>query len=73
MYYIFLSTGQALAERNLLPAVVGLWLPNALFAALGTQLFARALREQPAIGTDWLEHRLDDLRRWLAGRLGAEA
>ncbi len=73
VYYIFLSTGQALAERNLLPAVVGLWLPNALFAALGTQLFARALREQPAIGTDWLEHRLDDLRRWLAGRLGAEA
>lgn len=73
VYYIFLSTGQALAARNLLPAVVGLWLPNALFAGLGVRLFARALREQPAIGSDWLERRLSELRHWLAGRLGATA
>jgi len=73
VYYIFLSTGQALAERNLLPALAGLWVPNVLFAGLGTYLFSRALREQPAVTTERIERLLGAARAWLAGRLHAEA
>src|SRR4029453_3646684 len=34
-YYILLSAGQAMAEQRFLPAVIGLWLPNAVFVVFG--------------------------------------
>jgi lipopolysaccharide export system permease protein len=41
-YYALLSLGQYLAEDALVPAVLGLWLPNAVFAALAAWLLWRA-------------------------------
>ncbi len=70
VYYILLSAGQGLAEQGTVPAVVGLWLPNALFAAIGLLLFRQAARERPLVGNrvaDWSEH----LQTWLRTRLAA--
>ncbi len=52
VYYVLLSGGQALAERNLVPAIVGLWLPNVVFAVVGAALFAQAAGERSG---EWLE------------------
>jgi len=72
-YYVLLSFGQALAEQALVSAAVGLWLPNAVFAALGVYLFERAARERTLDQLERLQSGLAALRDWLLGRLGAEA
>jgi len=72
-YYIFLSAGQALAERGVMPAALGLWLPNLVLATLGTYLFAQAARERTATGLARLQLGLAVLRQKLVARLGAEA
>jgi lipopolysaccharide export system permease protein len=72
VYYIFLSTGQALAERNMLPAIIGLWMPNAVFGVLGLIFFRRAAQELPPLFLDRLERWLANLWRMLVSHLGAE-
>jgi lipopolysaccharide export system permease protein len=47
LYYIPLTTGQTLAEKGYVAPVLGLWLPNIAFLALGTFLFTKAARESP--------------------------
>lgn len=68
-YYVLLSGGEALAKHGLVPAVVGLWLPNLAFAALGTYLFVLAARERTLLEPGRLESLLGALR----ARLGAKA
>ncbi len=46
VYYLLLTAGEALAEKGRLPAIIALWIPNAVFATLGTSLFVAAAREQ---------------------------
>ncbi len=70
-YYILLSGGQALAERDLVPAVVGLWFPNAVFAVVGLYLFLQAARERTAQRLERLQERVASVRGWIVGRLGA--
>jgi lipopolysaccharide export system permease protein len=57
LYYIPLTVGQTLADKGLLPAVVGLWMPNLAFLALGAYLFRSAAREAPI----WLFEQLEIL------------
>ena len=64
-----LPHGRAQSES----AAVGLWLPNAVFAALGAYLFERAARERTLDQLERLQSGLAALRDWLLGRLGAEA
>jgi len=73
VYYVLLSIGQALAEQAFLPVVVGLWLPNAIYAAVGVYLFERAARERTLDQLERLQSGLAALRDRLLGRLGAEA
>jgi lipopolysaccharide export system permease protein len=73
VYYVILSVGQALAEQTIVPAAVGLWLPNAIFAVLGVFLFARAARERTLVRLERMQSSLAALRARLLGRLGAEA
>jgi len=73
VYYVILSVGQALAEQTIVPAAVGLWLPNAIFAVLGAFLFARAARERTLVRLERMQSALAALRARLLGRLGAEA
>ncbi|MGQ9796247.1 LptF/LptG family permease [Desulfosoma sp.] len=43
-YYLMLSAGNALGEQRLLPAAVGIWLPNAVTAAVAVWLWVKAHR-----------------------------
>ena len=72
-YYILLSVGQALAEHGIIPAAVGLWLPNVAFAALGAYLFSLAAREQTLPQLERLQAGAAALRGKLLGWLEAEA
>ncbi len=73
VYYILLSTGQALAERGLVPALVGLWVPNVVFGVLGAYLFNRAAAERPPIAVTRIEAALSAIWRWLGARWTREA
>jgi lipopolysaccharide export system permease protein len=72
-YYVLLSLGEATAEYALVPAVVGLWLPNVVFAALGTYLFRRAARERAVMQFERLGAALTAVRHRLGMGTGAEA
>ena len=73
LYYILLSAGQGLAEHALVPAAVGLWLPNVALGVLGLILFRRAGRERTVLPLDWIDTIAAFVRRRLAGPMGAEA
>ena len=68
-YYILLSGGQAMAEQRLVPAVVGLWLPNVVFVVFGTYLFRQAARERGVVPLELLDGWIAGLRARLAARL----
>ena len=72
-YYIFLSAGQTLAERGVMSAAFGLWLPNLVLAVLGSYLFAQAARERTALRLERVQVGLAALRQKVVARLGAEA
>jgi lipopolysaccharide export system permease protein len=69
-YYILLSAGQALGERGLVPAAIGLWLPNVVLGTAGVILLRRAARERPPFGT-WATDLGQRLRARLPRRLVA--
>jgi lipopolysaccharide export system permease protein len=71
-YYVMLSMGQALAEQDAIPAIVGLWLPNLVFAVLGVWLFGQAARERTVTLLERLQSAAALLRDKIIGRLGAE-
>jgi len=73
IYYLLLSGGQAMAEQGLVPAVVGLWMPNVVYAVVGVYLFGRAAREYTLVRLDLLQGLAAALRRRLVARRGAEA
>jgi lipopolysaccharide export system permease protein len=73
IYYILLSVGQALAEHQLVPAALGLWLPNVVFGALGAYLFVQAAGERTLAQLQRLQDGLAGLRGKLLGWLTAEA
>ncbi|HDI60971.1 MAG TPA: LPS export ABC transporter permease LptF [Desulfobacteraceae bacterium] len=52
-YYLLLSAGKILGEAGYLTPVVGMWLPNAVSAAFGFWLMARAARERPVQWRLW--------------------
>jgi hypothetical protein len=72
-YYILLSAGQALAEQQIVPAPVGLWLPNAVFIVLGVHLFRQAARERGIVPLERLESWIATVRARLVARMRAEA
>lgn len=49
VYYLLLSTGQALAEQHLVGPAQGLWMANGLLLPVGVFLLYRAGREQPLL------------------------
>jgi hypothetical protein len=73
VYYVLLSAGQALAEQEIVPAVVGLWMPNVVFAVLGVYLFGLAARERSVTQLERVQAWLTAIRDRILGRLGHEA
>ena len=67
VYYAFLSTGKALAERGIIPAAPGLWLPNIILGLIALHLFRKALRESPLL----VQTKLDDLSLYVNQRLAS--
>jgi lipopolysaccharide export system permease protein len=72
VYYVLLSVGQALAEEAVLPPMVGLWIPNVVFAALGVYLFFQAGRERTVMQLERLQAFVGAVRDRFFTRLGAE-
>jgi LPS export ABC transporter permease LptF/LPS export ABC transporter permease LptG len=46
-YYIFLTLGETMADRNRVPAWLAMWGPNLLAAVIGLYLLVAAVRERP--------------------------
>lgn len=57
VYYALLSTGKALAERELISAGPGLWFPNVILGLIAFHLFRKAVRESPLL----VQTKLEDL------------
>jgi lipopolysaccharide export system permease protein len=68
LYYIPLTVGQTFAEKGYVPAVVGLWVPNIGFLALGAWLFVRAAREQPLQIFERAEELMREMVDWIVRR-----
>ena len=49
LYYALLTTGKALGEREMLPPLLALWLPNILVGLVAVYFFIKALRESPPL------------------------
>lgn len=64
LYYITLTICRNLGEAKILPLIVGLWLPNVLFALFALVLLWRAYQERPLI-----PERLQQYSQWLYDRL----
>ena len=47
LYYALLTSGKALGEREMLPPLLALWLPNILVGLVAVHFFIKALRESP--------------------------
>ena len=47
LYYVLLSLGRALAQKEVLSPALGLWLPNLVVGIIALHLFGKALRESP--------------------------
>ena len=45
LYYLLRLGGEALAETSRLPAAIGVWMPNVIFAVMGLYLFYMACKE----------------------------
>jgi lipopolysaccharide export system permease protein len=63
VYYLLTSAGTSLAERGTVPIGLGMWLPNALFLALGIYLLLKAANESPVFLMVWLNKGIDKLRQ----------
>jgi len=49
LYYALLTTGKALGEREMLPPLLALWLPNILVGLVAVHFFIKAVRESPPL------------------------
>lgn len=74
LYYIFLTIGEDLGRKGILPTALALWLPNLVLGGIGGCLFLRAAREAPLLLSQvdfgqWM----DKVQRKMAARWHAEA
>jgi lipopolysaccharide export system permease protein len=65
MYYALLSLGKALGEREIIPALLGAWLPNVVLTVIALHFFRKALRESPFL----LQSKLEEFSFFLTRRM----
>ena len=65
IYYIVLSAGKALGEKELLTPFLAAWAPNLLFISLGLYLFKKTAAEEriPLLAL------VPNISRWVRSRL----
>ena len=64
LYYVVFTLFRVMVEDMVLPLLVGMWLPNVLFAIMTGVIFWRVEQERPIFSerlTSWLESALDAL------------
>ncbi len=65
IYYLLLSAAWSFGSIGVYPPVIGIWVPNLVFAALAISLFRRELKEKPY---EWLSN-LERLPSYFMQRL----
>ncbi len=65
VYYGLLSTGKAMGEREIIPPIIALWLPNLVLGLIATHFFRKALKESPP----FIQEKLQKISRPLIRRL----
>lgn len=65
VYYGLLSMGKALGERDILPPVLALWIPNIVVGLIAIRLFRKALKESPLL----IQSKLEDFSLYLNRRI----
>jgi lipopolysaccharide export system permease protein len=66
IYYTLLSLGKALGDKNFLPPIPAVWLPNLVIGAIGIYFFRKAMRESPFFFPFLLERGATATRRIFA-------
>ncbi len=54
VYYVFITQGEILADREILSPAVAMWLPNAVFLGLGVWLWRYARNHSSLPGVGWI-------------------
>jgi lipopolysaccharide export system permease protein len=73
LYYVFLTIGEDLGRKGILPTALALWLPNLVLGGIGACLFLRAAREAPLLVRMNFGQWIDKVQRKMAARWHAEA
>lgn len=58
VYYSMLSVAESMGESRLVPPVIGIWVPNALFGVMGFLFLRQAVRERVPAGMLWVMQKL---------------
>lgn len=68
LYYMVMSAGKTIAEKEILPVSLAVWLPNFLFIALGIYLLRLAATERPFPLINRGQTLIREAREWLNRR-----
>lgn len=62
VYFSMLSVAESMGETRVVPPVIGIWVPNILFSAMGFALLRQAVRERVPSGILWVVQQLQRRR-----------
>jgi len=62
VYYSMLSVAESVGELRLVPPVIGIWVPNVLFTAMGLFFLRQAVHERVPSGMLWVIQKLQRRR-----------
>lgn len=68
LYYMVMSAGKTIAEKEILPPSIAVWLPNLLFIALGIYLLRLAATERQVPLADMARMVIGQAKEWLKRR-----
>ena len=70
LYYVCLIAGESLGKRGLMPAVVSMWMANAIFAMIALLLLATMGKEGSTARGGDMREMFDSIRGWVRGKVG---
>jgi len=62
VYFSMLSVAESMGESRVVPPVIGIWIPNVLFSAVGFMFLRQAVRERVPSGVLWAVQKLQRRR-----------
>ncbi|MBT1075568.1 LPS export ABC transporter permease LptF [Geobacter grbiciae] len=71
LYYVVMSAGKTIAEKEILPIPLAVWLPNVFFTAFGVYLLRLAATERPFPLIERGRTLIGEAREWLHRRKAA--